>query len=339
MEIAERVKLFLKRHSGSLFLCSAPLLFAVVVVAIVSPILRPQQSQLDPAMLDALLEDPKKIETNPVQYNKYNKIISKQTKRYLDTQRTDLKVPNADQPAPSLEIRVMLQETKSTSNVGANGPWQLQLRNGSTWRTAQGMLPISCTGGLLQIGGDKGPNELWLRPNKGGIVALDANSYRGELRFYCEREGLVIVNHVQLEQYIASVVGAEMPSNWPEEALRAQAVAARSYALAHMARPADPHWNLGATTRWQAYAGLESESEASRAAGSSTMGLVLSYRGGIVESLYAADKAITIQAHGHLGASMSQHGAKELAQQGYRFSQILARYYRGANLARLKRSA
>ena len=77
----------------------------------------------------------------------------------------------------------MLQETKSTSNVGANGPWQLQLRNGSTWRTAQGMLPISCTGGLLQIGSDKGPNELWLRPNKVGTVALDAKSYRGELRF------------------------------------------------------------------------------------------------------------------------------------------------------------
>lgn len=233
----------------------------------------------------------------------------------------------------------MLQETKSTSNVGANGPWQLQLRNGSTWKTGQGMLPLSCSGGLLKISGDKGPNELWLRPNIGVIVALDAKSYRGELRFYCEHAGLVIVNHVQLEEYIASVVGAEMPSDWPEEALRAQAVAARSYALAHMARPADPHWNLGATTRWQAYAGLESESEASRVAGSSTMGLVLSYRGGIVESLYAADKKITIEAHGHLGASMSQHGAKELAQQGYRFSQILARYYRGANLARLKRSA
>ena len=331
MEKVERLKLFLKRHSGSLFLCSAPLFFAALVVALISPILKPQQTQIDPAMLEALLEDPIK--------NENNEIITKQNKRSLDTQRLDLKVPNADQPAPSLEIRVMLQETKSTSNVGANGPWQLQLRNGSTLRTGQGMLPLSCSEGRLQIGGDKGPNELWLRPKNGGIVALDAKSYRGELRFYCDRAGLVIVNHLQLEEYIASVVGAEMPSDWPEEALRAQAVAARSYALAHMARPADPHWNLGATTRWQAYDGLESESEASRVAGSSTMGLVLSYRGGIVESLYASDKKITIEAHGHLGASMSQHGAKELAQQGYRFSQILARYYRGANLARLKRSA
>ncbi|MDA0290479.1 MAG: SpoIID/LytB domain-containing protein [Cyanobacteria bacterium] len=331
MEKVERLKLFLKRHSGSLFLCSAPLFFAALVVALISPSLKPQQSQLDPAMLEALLEDPIK--------NENNKIISKQNKRSLNTQRLDLKIPNADQPAPSLEIRVMLQETKSTSNVGANGPWQLQLRNGNTWRSGQGMLPLNCIEGLLQIGDDKGPNELWLRPNNGGIVALDAKSYRGEFRFYCERGGLVIVNHLQIEDYIASVVGAEMPSDWPEEALRAQAVAARSYALAHMARPADPHWNLGATTRWQAYDGLESESEASRVAGSSTMGLVLSYRGGIVESLYAADKKITIEAHGHLGASMSQHGAKELAQQGFRFSQILARYYRGANLARLKRSA
>ena len=130
-----------------------------------------------------------------------------------------------------------------------------------------------------------------------------------------------------------------MPSYWPDEALRAQAVAARSYALAHMARPADPDWNLGATTRWQVYQGLASETGPARAAADFTRGLVLSYQGGIVESLYAADKAISLEAHGHLGASMSQHGARSLAQKGYRFTQILAYYYRGATLARLKKSA
>ena len=128
-------------------------------------------------------------------------------------------------------------------------------------------------------------------------------------------------------------------SDWPAEALRAQAVAARSYAMAHLARPADPHWHLGATTRWQAYQGLESESDASREAARSTAGLILSYKGGIVESLYASDRALALEAHGHLGASMSQQGARLLAERGYRFSQILATYYQGASLARLQPSA
>jgi peptidoglycan hydrolase-like amidase len=70
-----------------------------------------------------------------------------------------------------------------------------------------------------------------------------------------------------------------------------------------------------------------------------TAGVILSYKGGIVESLYAATSRISQEAHGHLGASMSQHGAQDLAQQGYRYNQILGHYYQGASLARLKAGA
>ena len=123
------------------------------------------------------------------------------------------------------------------------------------------------------------------------------------------------------------------------EALMAQAVAARSYALAHMARPANRHWHLGDTTRWQAYRGLGSVHARTQQAAASTAGLILSYQGGIVESLYAATQQIVNEAHGHLGASMSQHGAQDLAEKGYRYNQILGHYYRGASLARLKAGA
>ena len=55
-------------------------------------------------------------------------------------------------------------------------------------------------------------------------------------------------------------VGAEMPSHWNPEALKAQAVAARSYTLVHLVRPADSDFNLGDTTRWQAYGGINTQS-------------------------------------------------------------------------------
>jgi peptidoglycan hydrolase-like amidase len=151
--------------------------------------------------------------------------------------------------------------------------------------------------------------------------------------------GIQVVNHVPLESYISSVVGGEMPSHWNLEALRAQAVAARSYALAHMARPADPHWHLGDTTRWQNYIGLSGVTDRTRQATRSTSGIILSYQGGIVESLYAATSQISQEAHGHLGASMSQHGAQDLASQGLRYNEILGRYYQGASLARLQAGA
>ena len=170
-----------------------------------------------------------------------------------------------------------------------------------------------------------------------GRFVLDPDTRaRAPLFLFAGGSGITPINHLPLERYIASVVGAEMPSSWSMEALKAQAVAARSYALAHLARPANRYWHLGDTTRWQAYRGLEPVSARTRGATESTNGLILSYQGGIVESLYAANSQITLEAHGHLGASMSQEGAQQLASQGQRYNQILGHYYQGASLARLQ---
>ena len=105
----------------------------------------------------------------------------------------------------------------------------------------------------------------------------------------------------------------------------------------HLIRPASPDWNLGDTTRWQVYAGQASSTARTLKATEDTRGLVLSHQGGLVETLYAATQTIVEQAHGHLGASMSQHGAQKLAQQGLTYIQILERYYNGARLARIRR--
>ena len=235
-------------------------------------------------------------------------------------------------PGVDLEIRVALLGAGTNPDLSASGAWQVVSRDGQ----------------LLQQGGAGSSvnlNELWLQGPEawlqtgGSSVLVNGRPYGGRLRLIPESGGLRVVNHVGLETYIGAVVGAEMPSSWSLEALRAQAVAARSYALAHMARPANRHWHLGDTTRWQAYKGLSSSNERTRQAAASTAGMILSYQGAIVESLYAANRQISLEAHGHLGASMSQHGAQDLAVQGYRYNQILGHYYQGASLARLKAGA
>ena len=171
-----------------------------------------------------------------------------------------------------------------------------------------------------------------------GAVVLNGRAYRGALDFIRREDHWIPVLGLDLEDYVASVVGAEMPSHWHPEALKAQAVAARSYALAHLARPAAADYHLGDTTRWQVFAGQHSRSRQTVQATRETRGIILSYRGGIVESLYAANQTISREAHGHLGASMSQEGAQRLARQGQRFNEILGTYYRGASLARLRRN-
>jgi hypothetical protein len=231
-------------------------------------------------------------------------------------------------PELALEIRVALLRLPAHPRLAATGSWRLVDRQGRVLR--QGTADQSPDADSLLAT----EPEVWLE-SQGSLLA-EGRPYAGRFRLLRAAEGLQVINHLSLENYISSVVGAEMPSHWDMEALKAQAVAARSYAMAHMARPADPHWHLGDTTRWQAYRGLESVTDRTAQATAGTAGVILSYQGGIVESLYAATHQISREAHGHLGASMSQHGAQDLALQGLRYNEILGRYYQGASLARLQ---
>ncbi|MFL0766388.1 MAG: SpoIID/LytB domain-containing protein [Prochlorococcus sp.] len=181
----------------------------------------------------------------------------------------------------------------------------------------------------------KQTGQIICRASNGKIV-VNSSSYTGDVYLLNRGKGWLAVNRLNIEEYVASVVGAEMPNSWNIEALKAQAVAARSYAVAHIARPANMDFHLGDTPRWQAYGGLSSRTSRTTKATHETTGIILSYKGNIVESLYASTTDISNRAHGHLGASMSQHGAQILAQQGLKFNQILSRYYKGSSLARLR---
>ena len=245
---------------------------------------------------------------------------------------SSLQVPQGG-PEVALEIRVALLKLPARPRLTAEGAWQISDRAGN-------LLAQGGAGDAPDLESLMAANaEVWMRSTTDDALQADGRAYGGLFRILRAADGFQVVNHLSLESYISSVVGGEMPSTWKMEALKAQAVAARSYAMAHMARPADQHWHLGDTTRWQNYEGLSSVSGRTRQATSTTAGVILSYQGGIVESLYAATQQIVDEAHGHLGASMSQTGAQELAQQGLRFNEILGRYYQGASLARLQAGA
>jgi len=91
------------------------------------------------------------------------------------------------------------------------------------------------------------------------------------------------VNSYELESYVARVVTAEMPSTWHPEALKAQAIAARSYALYAIKHPRHEEAPLCSLTHCQAVAGSSSE-EAERAC-KATKGLVATYKGEVIEAV------------------------------------------------------
>jgi SpoIID/LytB domain protein len=123
-----------------------------------------------------------------------------------------------------------------------------------------------------------------LRATGGPIRLVGEGTYRGAIEVVPgSGSGLLAVNAVGLEAYIKGVVPDEMPPSWPAEALRAQAVAARSYALATGYRGPFDHYD---DTRSQVYGGIGSETAATNAAVSATRREVVKYRGAVAVTFF-----------------------------------------------------
>lgn len=114
-----------------------------------------------------------------------------------------------------------------------------------------------------------------------------ANVYHGSITLAPSWSGLDVVNDVSLETYLDGSVPAEMPARWPFEALRAQAIAARSYALVHQ-RDAAALSDLDDSTASQVYLGARSERLVTNDAVATTAGLVLLYDGAPILAYYHA---------------------------------------------------
>lgn len=100
--------------------------------------------------------------------------------------------------------------------------------------------------------------------------------YRGTIEVVEEEKGFVVINELPIEEYLYSVVTSEMPASYPIEALKAQAICARTYAYLHVLSPGYPQWNahVDDTTAYQVYHSVAEQETTTRAV-NETEGLVL----------------------------------------------------------------
>jgi stage II sporulation protein D len=139
-------------------------------------------------------------------------------------------------------------------------------------RRARLRAPVTVTGGSSTVLHGRAENFL-----SNGV-------YRGRMVLNREGGSVLAVNHVSLEHYLYGVVPAEMPAGWPAEALRAQAVVARSYALT--SRRAGGTWDVYADVRSQVYRGVLSEIDASTAAVRDTRARVVTVGGQVAQTFF-----------------------------------------------------
>jgi SpoIID/LytB domain protein len=168
-------------------------------------------------------------------------------------------------------VRVLLADRQKTLKISSTVPFTVTDGAGGVHPLPAGPLTLG-TG--LAVGGQPLTPPLTFSPGTGGSITL-TRAYRGQIQVDLVDGKLRAINVVPLEQYLYGVVPAEMPSTWSPEALKAQAIAARSYALAtrQVAAPFDVY----SDTRSQMYLGVSQETTATNAAVDATKGQVVKY--------------------------------------------------------------
>lgn len=178
-------------------------------------------------------------------------------------------------------VTITLAEGKATAQTESSKTIALAANTAAAIRWQAGAFLV----GREKLRGD----VLTIRPSGAGELALDGRRYRGALELRHKGGGLTAVNIVPVDDYLRSVVPEEMPVDWPAEAIKAQSVAARSFALASCGRHAGEGYDLCTTTHCQLYTGTAAEKSASNAAIKATRGEVLTYGGKPIEALFHTD--------------------------------------------------
>jgi len=203
-------------------------------------------------------------------------------------QAADIRLLAVDQHMPPY-IRVLIADSAEPVLIASGSPLQIAIGNDAAF-SSKTSIACSADNNSIRVN-NAAPMHLSVRitPDAGQSVSIDGKSYRGLLLLTAVRGRLLVVNHVPLEDYLCGVLPREMAPSWPLEALKAQAVAARTYALYHMLLRCSDAYDVLSTTSSQVYGGSEKDYPAVRSAVDATRGLVLADHGRLALTLFHAN--------------------------------------------------
>jgi stage II sporulation protein D len=199
----------------------------------------------------------------------------------------------SDGPAMAVEtVRVALAPDRTAVTISGSPDLVLKTSDGRLF--ADGMkTPVEILPGSQGLTVQGRPTELQelIASSSGGDIHFNDFAVGGLLHVLLVRDSLRLINELDLEEYLKGVVPVELSPAWNPEALKAQAVIARTYAL-HQ-RQANPgrEYDLLATTADQVYGGRGKEQPSSNQAVAETRGLVLTFEGELILSAYHSTSA------------------------------------------------
>jgi stage II sporulation protein D len=192
--------------------------------------------------------------------------------------------------AASEILRVAIEQGVPQINVGSSVNAKVLNQSNQVLGEIQGMNGFTAQPKGGGIGLDRWTaGAITIKPNdEAGVVWIGDRWYRGTVTLIPNGNGLMAINNVDLDQYLFSVLGKEMGGNWPIEALKAQAVAARSYALAEAdaSRRKGEMFDVGDDQGWQVYGGVQSETTSTQQAVLLTVGQMLVHKGRPIQAFF-----------------------------------------------------
>lgn len=208
------------------------------------------------------------------------------------------------------------------------------------------ILTVTRSGDQIAINGEKKKGTVYLMP-KGDEAAFSVkgNSYRGAIKLLpsAYSSGVTVVNAVPIEEYLLGVVPSEVSPSWHEDALKAQAVAARTYAMYHMGGFSKAGYDVTDDTRSQVYRGTAVESAATSNAIAETAGEILTSGGKPIDAVFHANGGGYTENSENVWGSQIQYlrGVKEesssVVNQPWTKTVSLAEFQKRLNVGNLKK--
>jgi stage II sporulation protein D len=203
-------------------------------------------------------------------------------------------------PAGAAEpVRVALGDGLRAVEVSAADP--VTVADAQTGRSLFGIpggraIRVTPSGGALDVAWGPTPGErrrvgspgVRLRPRR-GLLRVGTRDYGGAVEAWRGPDGLLLINELPLEEYVAGAVRAEASEKWPAESLRAMAVVVRTFGVYLQQRNAGKPYHLLASSLHQNYSGRVPDGAPAAEAARATAGQVLTWQGAVFPTFYHSD--------------------------------------------------